>query len=232
MWHNLILISFFFTALHLGARMSGNDTTVKDSRVSLDPENWVDQYGNVLYTYAFVRVRKPDIAEEMVQETFLAGLHTLKRFKGRSSEKTWLISILKHKIIDYFRKVSRRQSLKKNYTKDNFMGDSFDGKGKWTYGPSRWNLDPRKSLEQKEFFNVFRRCLSKLPLRLAQVFVLRELDGLKTKEICDIMNISPNNLWVMLYRARTQLRRHLELMWFDKTEMEKKEDRKFSLAQQ
>jgi RNA polymerase sigma-70 factor (ECF subfamily) len=86
-------------------------------------------------------------------------------------------------------------------------------------------------LEQKEFFKVFQHCLSKLPSRLAQAFVLRELDGLETKEICDVMDISPNNLWVMLYRARTQLRRHLELMWFDKTEQEKKEDGKLSLAQ-
>ena len=81
--------------------MSANDTPVKDSRVSLNPENWVDQYSNALYTYAIVRVRKPDVAEEMVQETFLAALQALKRFKGRSSEKTWLIGILKHKIIEY-----------------------------------------------------------------------------------------------------------------------------------
>jgi RNA polymerase sigma-70 factor (ECF subfamily) len=212
--------------------MSRNNTTVKDSRVSLNPDNWVDQYGNVLYKYALVRVRKPDIAEEMVQETFLAALHSFKRFKGRSSEKTWLIGILKHKIIDYFRKASRRQFLKQDYPKDNLVGDIFDSNGNWTNGPSRWDLDPGKSLEQKEFFNVFHHCLSKLPPRLAQVFALRELDGLETREICDIMNISPNNLWVMLYRARMQLRRHLELMWFDKTELKKTEDRKLSLAQQ
>ena len=197
--------------------MSANDTPVKDSRVSLNPENWVDQYGNALYTYALVRVRKPDIAEEIVQETFLAALHARKRFKGRSSEKTWLIGILKHKIIDYFRTVNRRQSLKKNDTQDDFMEKIFDRNGNWIDGPVRWDLDPRKSLEQKEFFKVFHHCLSKLPPRLAQVFVLRELDGLEAKEICDVMNISPNNLWVMLYRARMQLRGHLELMWFDKT---------------
>ncbi len=211
--------------------MSANDTPVKDSRVSLNPENWVDQYGNALYTYALVRVRKPDVAEEMVQETFLAALQALKRFKGRSSEKTWLIGILKHKIIDHFRKVNRKQSIEKNDTQDDFMAKIFDRNGNWIDGPVKWDLDPSKSLEQKEFFKVFQHCLLKLPPRLAQVFVLRELDGLETKEICDVMNISPDNLWVMLYRARTQLRQHLELMWFDKTEQEKKEDGKLSLAQ-
>ena len=211
--------------------MSANDTPVKDSRVSLNPENWVDQYSNALYTYAIVRVRKPDVAEEMVQETFLAALQALKRFKGRSSEKTWLIGILKHKIIDHFRKVNRKQSIEKNDTQDDFMAKIFDRNGNWIDGPVKWNLDPSKSLEQKEFFKVFQHCLLKLPPRLAQVFVLRELDGLETKEICDVMNISPDNLWVMLYRARTQLRQHLELMWFDKTEQEKKEDGKLSIAQ-
>ena len=211
--------------------MSANDTSVKDSRVSLNPEDWVDQYGNALYTYALVRVRKPDRAEEMVQETFLAALHARKRFKGRSSEKTWLIGILKHKIIDYFRKVNRRQSLEKTDIQDDFMEKLFDRNENWIDGPARWDLDPRKSLEQKEFFKVFHDCLAKLPPRLAQVFVLRELDGLEGKEICDVMNISPNNLWVMLYRARTHLRRQLELMWFDKTEQEKKEAGKLALAQ-
>ena len=211
--------------------MIANDTPVEDSRVSLNPENWVDKYGNALYTYALVRVRKPDIAEELVQETFLAALHGRKRFQGRSSEKTWLTGILKHKIIDYFRKINRRQSIMKNDTQDDFMEKIFDPHGNWIDGPVKWDLDPSKSLEQKEFFKVLQHCLSKLPPRLAQVFALRELDGLETKEICDVMNISSDNLWVMLYRARMKLRQHLELMWFDKTEQEKKEDGKLSIAQ-
>ncbi|UCD30959.1 MAG: sigma-70 family RNA polymerase sigma factor [Desulfobacterales bacterium] len=211
--------------------MVENRSPAKDSRVSINPENWVDQYGNALYAYALVRVRKPDVAEEMVQETFLAALHARKNFKGRSSEKTWLIGILKHKIIDYFRKDSRRQSLKKKDTQNDFTDEMFDRNGNWLDGPARWDFDPSKSLEQKEFFKVFHDCLSKLPPRLSQVFVLRELDGLEAKEICDIINISPNNLWVMLYRARSQLRRHLEVLWFDKTGQEKERDGKLSLAQ-
>ena len=201
--------------------MSITEVPGKDSPVSIDPENWVDQYGNVLYTYALVRVRKPDTAEELVQETFLAALHGRQQFQGRSSEKTWLVGILKHKIIDYFRKESRRQSQTKNETQDHLGEKIFDHKGKWTGGPERWDLDPSKSLEQKEFFKVLHQCLLKLPPRLAQVFVLRELDGLGTKEICEVMHISANNLWVMLYRARTLLRQHLEHMWFGNDELEK-----------
>lgn len=202
--------------------MSVKDNSPIASRKSLDPENWVDQYGDALYKYALVRVRKPDVAEEMVQETFLAALYARKRFQGRSSEKTWLIGILKHKIIDHFRQASRKQPIKRRDSQDDSMEEIFDRNGNWIDGPIRWSFDPRKSLEQKEFFKVFHHCLEKLPPRLAQVFVLREIDGLETKEICDLLDISRNNLWVMLYRARMKLRRHLELSWFGKTEQEKK----------
>ena len=109
--------------------MSTNDDSVKGSGVSLNPENWVDQYGDALYEYALVRVRKPDVAEEMVQETFLAALHARKRFQGRSSEKTWLIGILKHKIIDHFRKASRKQPLIRSDSQDDSMGEIFDRNG-------------------------------------------------------------------------------------------------------
>lgn len=210
--------------------MSAKDASVKGSGVSLNPENWVDQYGNALYNYALVRVRKPDIAEEIIQETFLAALRARERFQGKSSEKTWLIGILKHKIIDHFRKANRLQSLRKSDSQDDSMEEIFDRNGNWIDGPVKWNLDPSKSLEQKEFFKVLHNCLLKLPPRLAQVFVLRELDGLETKEICEVMDISLNNLWVMLYRARTQLRQHLELMWFGKKEQGKKADGTLSLS--
>ena len=202
--------------------MNTNNDSHKNSRKSLDSETWVDQYGSALYAYALVRVRKPDLAEEIVQETFLAALQAHKRFQGRASEKTWLIGILKHKIVDHFRKVGRERPLTVIDFEDDSMKNIFDHNGNWIDGPRRWPFDPGKSLEQKEFLKTLHNCLEKLPPRLAQVFVLRELDGLETKEICNVMNISPNNLWVMLYRARLHLRRQLELVWSGETKQQAK----------
>jgi RNA polymerase sigma-70 factor (ECF subfamily) len=103
---------------------------------------------------------------------------------------------------------------------DDAIDEMFDRNGHWTTGPSKWTFDPAQSLEQKEFMETFQECLSKLPPRLAQVFVLRELEGLATKEICDLLEISANNLNVMLYRARMHLKHHLEQKWFGKIDKE------------
>jgi RNA polymerase sigma-70 factor (ECF subfamily) len=175
----------------------------------------VDNYGDALYGFALTRVRNEEVAQEMVQETFLAALKAKDRFQGRSSEKTWLISILKNKIFDYFGKVSRERAFNAANSTAEPRDDFFDGAGNWINGPVRWPDDPHKLLEQREFFEVFGRCLSKLPPRLAQAFILREMEGLEGKAICEIMDISANNLWVMLYRARLHLRSYLEEAWLN-----------------
>jgi len=203
--------------------MNMNNDLPEGSRKSLNPGKWVDKYGSALYAYALVRVRTPDLAEEVVQETFLAAFKGRKRFQGRSSEKTWLIGILKRKIIDHFRKASRERPLTAGDIQNDSIEEMFDRNGHWIAGPSKWPFDPARSLEQKEFMKTLQACLSKLPPRLAQVFVLRELEGLATKEICDLLDISANNLNVMLYRARMHLKHHLEKMWFGDTGMEAKD---------
>jgi RNA polymerase sigma-70 factor (ECF subfamily) len=181
----------------------------------LDPEEWVDQYGDYLYRYALSRVRDPANAEDLVQETFVAALHTRQTFQGRSSEKTWLTAILKHKIMDHFRKQSREQPSDDIETLAESVDEVFDEKGNWKIKPTEWAADPVKLYEQKEFWGVFYRCLSELSRRLATAFTLREMDGLSTEEICKTLNVSATNVWVMLYRARMYIRRCLEINWFD-----------------
>ncbi len=178
-----------------------------------DPETWVDRYGDSLFRYALARIQDPAIAEDLVQETFLAGLRARDTFKGNSSEKTWLTGILKHKIIDYIRKKSREQPVD-NF--DSFIGDMdelFDEKGHWRVGPAKWTVNPMKLLEQKEFWKVFSRCLSGLSSRLAQAFLLREMDGLSSDEIRKILNVTATNSYVILSRARMRMRNCLEIKW-------------------
>jgi RNA polymerase sigma-70 factor (ECF subfamily) len=95
------------------------------------------------------------------------------------------------------------------------MHEHCDEKGGWKVGPAKWSVNPRELLEQKEFWKVFYRCLSKLSDRLAQVFAFRELEGLSSEEIRKILNISATNSYVMLYRARMRMRDCLEVNWLD-----------------
>jgi len=187
-----------------------------------DPEKWVDEYADDLFRYAVFRLHDPELAEDVVQETFLAALRARKQFSGRSSEKTWLTGILKHKIVDQMRKVSRERPLNSTEFSTGSAENVFDEGGKWKNDPPDWGDDPSEDLEKKEFREVFERCLSSLPARLCDAFSLRELDGLSTKEVCKVLNISATNVWVMLYRARMRLRHCLEMNWFGKKKARKR----------
>jgi RNA polymerase sigma-70 factor (TIGR02943 family) len=187
---------------------------------NLDPETWVDQYGDYLYRFALSRIKDQAVAEDLVQETFLAALHGRKSFKGHSAVKTWLSAILKHKIVDYVRKKSRERTISETDTITATVDGFFHKNGSWKIRPEKWKLDPSKIYEQSEFMDTFFKCLAELPDRLSKAFILREMEGYSTKEICNALQISATNSWVMLYRARMFLRRCLELFWFNKTKEE------------
>jgi RNA polymerase sigma-70 factor (TIGR02943 family) len=189
-----------------------------DDQATLSPESWVDQYGDMLFQFAYSRVGKADVAEELVQETFLAAIRAGKKFEGRSTEKTWLYSILKHKIIDHYR--NKKRYVTKTNDKDHFdiTDQIFDENGNWSMRPAQWNVNPMEAYEQKEFLDVFYRCLAEVPERLADAFVYREIDGLGTEEICKVLNITTSNFWVMIYRARMILRRCIDISWIKVSE--------------
>jgi RNA polymerase sigma-70 factor, ECF subfamily len=190
---------------------------VRIKAMTADPATWVEKYGDYLFRYALMRVRNREQAENMVQETFLAALQARSSFRGKSSEKTWMVGILKHKIIDQFRKSIREKSVTELQSDDEQTIDQFyDKVGQPKQYPREWMPDPAASFHSKEFWQVFRSCLSELPERTANVFILRELEGQTTEEICKELGITPTNLWVMLHRARLQLRAGLEKQWFEK----------------
>jgi RNA polymerase sigma-70 factor (ECF subfamily) len=186
-----------------------------------DPERWVDEHGDYLFKYAMARLRDPAVAEDLVQETFLAALKGSTRFAGRSAEKSWLVGILKNKICDHYRKAGRETSFTDLGFYEDEESDRFVASGplkdEWIHdmGPLDW-CSPGASLDSERFWETFRDCLGKLPKNVATVFMMREADDLETREICATMNITENNLWVMLHRARMALRRCLEANWFGK----------------
>jgi RNA polymerase sigma-70 factor (ECF subfamily) len=187
-----------------------------DDGFLLNPDVWVDQHGDILFRFALQRVRDEAVAEDLVQETFLAAMRAKDRFKGQSSERTWLIGILKHKIIDHYR---RKKFHHSDMNVEDFAETTdqfFSENGKWQIQPANWDVNPVEAYEQKEFMDAFYQCLSQMPQRLADAFVHREVDGLNTEEICKAMDITASNCWVMLYRARMLLRRCIETNWTQK----------------
>ncbi len=186
------------------------------SSVAAHPDRWLDEHGDCLYRYALGRVRNREVAEDLVQDTLLAAVRTVDKFAGRSSERSWLCAILKHKICDYFRKLGRETAFTDlEFLKDE-MPDKFVGPGFWIHerGPVEWQVESDPVKYRAEFWQTMRSCLEKLPPRIADVFILREMEGLETPELCESLNISQSNLWVMLHRARMALRECLEVNWF------------------
>jgi len=181
----------------------------------LDPEAWVDEHGDALFRYALFRIQDAQVAEDLVQETFLAAIRGKDSFAGRSTVKTWLFGILKHKIIDHIRKISRERPEENIETIADLANKDFDDRGGWKYQPSEWTTNPSLLFQQQEFWHILQTCLSELPPRLNQAFTLRELDGLSAEEVRKILGVTPTNGGVMLHRARLRLRECLELRWFD-----------------
>ena len=169
----------------------------------------MDLHGDILFRFALQRVNRRDTAAELVQETFLAALKNQRQFKGRSSERTWLVGILKFKIIDHYRR-SFASSLEPSPEVDVY----FQKLGPWKDHPGSWGALPSDILENKEFWRVFQRCVDHLPDRLRRVFTLREIDQLEPQEVCNVLAITPTNLLVMMHRARLRLRKCMEVGWF------------------
>lgn len=182
----------------------------------VDADQWLDLYGDNLYQYALARVRDAQLAEDLVQDTLIAALKAQERFEQRSKVKTWLIGILKHKIIDHLRKATRETTVDDVETLyDDLRAESFTEHGHWKIDIASWS-DPDRSYEQERFWEVLNSCLDELPEKMRTVFFLRELEGMSAEDICKALPVSStNNVWVMLSRLRFKLRQCLELRWFE-----------------
>ncbi|MCU0320788.1 MAG: sigma-70 family RNA polymerase sigma factor [Chitinophagaceae bacterium] len=176
---------------------------------------WVKDFGDMLYRYALPRVSDSSIAKDLVQETFLAAWRNVDNYKGEASEKNWLFTILKNKIIDHYRKASSRLTD----SVDTSLGENyFDENGHWKTStmPNDWGIDYNTAIEHKEFYSVLEICKSKLKEIQNAVFSMKYLDGVESDEICKVLNITPSNYWVLMHRAKLQLRTCLEKNWFVK----------------
>jgi len=181
-----------------------------------DPEPLeFERHRSYLMRFALLQLRDRSAAEDAVQEALLAAVQGARQFAGQSSVRTWLIGILKHKIVDHIRKAAREPAAKplEGETTGDDLEAFFGSDGHFTDPPLEWDT-PESALEQRRFFEALERCLEALPRNTADAFMMRELMGLETEEICKELGVSPSNCWVMLYRARMNLRACLERTWF------------------
>jgi RNA polymerase sigma-70 factor (TIGR02943 family) len=179
-----------------------------------DPGAWVTQHGDALYRYALLHLSDPSAAEDAVQETLLAAWQARRSFAGQSSERTWLIGILKRKIVDHCRAAAKTTSVSDLETTADLLPAFFTARGKWRHPPQQWSVEPSQSFEHAEFWDVLTFCLSLLPPRLRVAFVGRELSERDNEELCQLLEVTATNLWTLLHRARTRLRACLEANWF------------------
>jgi len=184
---------------------------------AIDPQHWVNRYADYLYSYAAFRIKDPDLARDLVQETFLAALERREKFEGKSSEKTWLTAILKNKLIDVYR--SRSSSFGKDFVPanidaaDEHFFNREDGHWNNLHSPAEFGIETQDSLENKEFAKILEACMNRLPALWLSVFSMKHIDDEPTDHICKELKITSSNFWVIIHRTKVNLRSCLQKYW-------------------
>jgi RNA polymerase sigma-70 factor (ECF subfamily) len=178
----------------------------------IHPDKWIDLYADYLFNYTVTRVSDREIAQDLVQDTFLAGLKSMKNFKGEASERTWLISILKRKIIDHYRKINSN----KGKAEVRIQYNDAESEGDWLEErvADPFDKTAEDSMQNNELGDAIHNCLEKLPKKQSQVFKMKTVLNYETEVICNELNITASNLWVIIHRARTAMADCLQENWF------------------
>lgn len=185
----------------------------------LEPSQWLDRYGDYLFSLAFLKLNNRETAEDMVQETFVSALKAKDSFRNESAEKTWLVAILNNKIIDHYRKkdVLKDAGDYLPETENSFSSHFFDpATGHWldNTGPASWKEAADKKVNRSEFYKIIRYCVEKMPPKLVPVFLAKFLEEEDSEKICKDLKITPSNYWVIIHRAKVLMRSCLEKNWF------------------
>ncbi len=181
---------------------------LEDNRLS----EWVEEYTSELYLWAYHKVSDSELAKDLVQDTFLAAAEKINGFKGESSPKTWLFSILNHKIFDYYRrKINQPVSID-----NNSLLTYFDEDGSWISDkkPKDWHEDDKNLLDDNDFQEILQKCMDALPENWNICVRSKYLSEMSSEEICQELDIAPTNFWQIIHRAKLQLRECVENNWF------------------
>lgn len=175
----------------------------------------LQEHRSYLLRYAVLQLRDPHLAEDAVQEALIAAIESRSKFSSQSSLRTWLVGILKHKILDILRRRAREPELNipEGEEGSDLLDALFNEHGHWSEAPRTW-ANPEQSMENTHFWEIFEQCNQRMPLNTARAFMMREFMDMTTEEICQELSISTTNCWVLLHRARLALRECLDLNWF------------------
>jgi RNA polymerase sigma-70 factor (TIGR02943 family) len=187
------------------------------SGANMTLESQLAQHQTYLLRFARLQLRNDAWAEDAVSETLLAALAKPRSFDNRSQLKTWLVGILKHKLIDILRQRRREVALAEDEgdASDELDALMFRPDGHFVHEPAEWG-DPERELSSRQFFEILEACCEKLPPAMARVFMMREWLELPSEDICKELGLTPTNLYVQLHRARLRLRECLDLHWFQR----------------
>jgi RNA polymerase sigma-70 factor (TIGR02943 family) len=181
------------------------------SDFEIEPQAWIDAYGDYLLRFAQARVGNRETTEDLVQETFLAAWNSRFSFRGESSLKTWLTSILKHKILDHYRRHASEAAFAE------LLKRHGDKESQWILEdalfPSAWRETPVDTLERQELYDTFLKCSDTLPSRMKEAFMFAEVDGLSGLQISERLDISVANARTLVHRAKKAMRACLEYVW-------------------
>ncbi|MEO9210141.1 MAG: sigma-70 family RNA polymerase sigma factor [Ginsengibacter sp.] len=184
-------------------------------------KSWVDAYSDNLYSWCLYKTNNKVVAEDLVQDTFMAAFQAIYKFEGKSDPKTWLFSILNNKIADHFRKLYRNPTITESEIKQpsdaSFFDTYFSEDDSWLRNqrPRPWSEDTQL-LDNAEFVKALQSCMNELPTNWFAAINLKYLEEKKGDIICQELEITPTNFWQILHRAKLQLRKCLEVHWFKK----------------
>lgn len=179
-------------------------------KTKIDTSTWVDDYSAALFNYANIRLNNHELAKDLVQDTFVSALKGIKNFQGKSTVKTWLFSILRRKIIDYWRKQEVRKTKPISFfTTEGFMKGGFlEG-----YNPKGKLSEIEKTIENNELRSAIASCIGALPEKWRGIVIDKMVEEKESKDVCNEYEITSSNLWVIIHRAKLQLRDCLEKKW-------------------
>lgn len=179
-------------------------------KLHIDTSKWVDLYSDDLFSYAYYRVSNRNLAQDFVQETFLSALKAIDRFEEKSSVKTWLFSILKRKIIDYW----RQQEARKTNPMSRYSS-SEEGDQSWLedHGAKGSVAEVEDKIEKDEMKQALLNCIDKLSPKWKGIIIDKFIDEKDSEEICNEYEITPSNFWVIVHRAKGELRKCLDVIW-------------------
>lgn len=196
-------------------------TNIDISNPGLAIKSWVELYTDKMFTWAFYKTSHKEVAEDLVQDTFVAAYESIHKFEGKSDPQTWLFSILKNKIAAHYRRIYQQPIINESeYNSNNkdSLNIFFDEIGNWRkeQEPKDWKTDEGELLDDGAFVKVLGLCMGKLPANWEAAIKLKFLEEKKGEEICQELEITTTNFWQILHRAKLNLRKCLELNWFKK----------------